>query len=107
MDVRTDLDERDDVLAFLCSRKRAAETVARRNADERERAEIIAQSIEVQIEMIRQGLHVGDAIKESELEHAGKVLASADAESPPGVLMSADAAMPPPGRVRESNTFSD
>lgn len=60
--------ETADVLAFLRSRKRAAETVARRNADERERAEIIVQSINLQIEMIEQGLHVGDAVKEAELE---------------------------------------
>lgn len=95
-DVRTDLDERDDVLAFLESRKRAAETVARHSVDEHERAKIIVQSIDVQIEMIRQGLHVGDAAKEA-------FLASAEAESPPGVLMPAAAVMPPPGCEPETS----
>ena len=55
------LQERNDVLAFLLSRQRAASIVARRNPDEADRATIIVQSIAIQIEMIVQGLHEGSA----------------------------------------------
>ncbi|MCW1985354.1 UNVERIFIED_ORG: hypothetical protein M2348_001086 [Sphingomonas sp. R1F5B] len=56
-----------DVLAFLRSRQRAADTVARNNPAECERAKIIAQQIGVEIEAIEQGLHEGCAGKEAAL----------------------------------------
>jgi len=56
-----------DVLAFLRSRQRAAETVARNNPAECERAKTIAQQIGVEIDAIAQGLHDGCAAKEASL----------------------------------------
>ena len=54
-------DERADVLAFLRKRAAAAETVARNYPEDAERAARIVQQIGIEIEMIEQGLHVGDA----------------------------------------------
>ncbi len=53
------LQERNDVLAFLLQRQRAAATVAERNPGEAERAIEIVRSISIQIEMIELGLHEG------------------------------------------------
>ena len=53
------LQERNDVLAFLLQRQRAAATVAERNPGEADRAIEIVRSILIQIEMIQQGLHEG------------------------------------------------
>lgn len=61
-------DERADMLAFLRKRRSAAETVAKRYPEDAERARIIVQQIGTEIEMIEQGLHVGDAACEAALE---------------------------------------
>lgn len=53
--------ERADVLAFLRKRQAAAIKVGSRNPEQNERAKIIADQIGVEIEMIEQGLHVGEA----------------------------------------------
>ena len=55
------LQERNDVLAFLLSRQRAASIVAANNPEESDRATEIVRSIAIQIEMIEQGLHEGAA----------------------------------------------
>ena len=63
-------EERDDTLAFLRKRRAAAEAVAARHPEEAERARFIVQNIGIQIEMIEQGLHVGDAALMAALEGA-------------------------------------
>lgn len=60
--------ERADVLAFLRKRQANAVKVGSRNPEENERAKIIADQIGIEIEMIEQGLHVGDAVVEAQLE---------------------------------------
>lgn len=64
--------ERSNVLAFLRSRRGAAETVARTNPAEEERARTIMQQINVEIESIEQGLHEGCALKEADLADAAR-----------------------------------
>jgi hypothetical protein len=64
--------ERQDLLAYLRGRQRAAETVARNNPAEAERAKIIAQQIRVEIEAIEQGLHEGDAAKEIAMQQSAE-----------------------------------
>ena len=63
--------ERADVLAFLRKRRASALTIAARNPGEAERAKIIADQIGIEIEMIEQGLHVGDAAVEAALSVEG------------------------------------
>jgi len=58
-------DERNDVLAFLRKRRRAAQAVAKGWPQDGERAEYLATQIGVMIEMIEQGLHLGDAEAEA------------------------------------------
>ena len=60
--------ERADVLAFLRKRQAAAETVAARWPEDADRARIVVQNISILIEMIEQGLHVGDAALMAALE---------------------------------------
>lgn len=68
--------EQADTLAYLRKRHRAAETMAQRSPEEADYAGRLRDQIAIEIEMIAQGLHVGDAIAESELDQAGA--ASAD-----------------------------
>ena len=63
--------ERADVLAFLRKRRAAALTIASRNPEEADRAKIIADQIGIEIEMIEQGLHIGDAAVEAALSGEG------------------------------------
>lgn len=49
--------ERQDTIAFLEGRKRAAETIAEKNPDQADRARDFAQQITVEIESLLQGLH--------------------------------------------------
>lgn len=60
--------EQDDVLAFLRKRRAAAETMAQRSPEEAEYAGRLAAQIGIEIEMIAQGLHVGDAEVTAALE---------------------------------------
>lgn len=64
--------ERADVLAFLRKRQAAAETVAARWPEDADRARIVVQNISILIEMIEQGLHVGDAALMAALESQAK-----------------------------------
>lgn len=60
--------ERDDVVAFLRKRQRAALTVANKNPEEADRAHAIAAQIGIEIEAIEQGLHDGDGLMAEILE---------------------------------------
>jgi hypothetical protein len=62
--------ERFDVLAFLRKRQANARKIGERNPEEAERARIIAEQIGIEIEMIEQGLHVGDVDVAAALEGA-------------------------------------
>jgi hypothetical protein len=58
------------VLAFLRKRLAAADTMARRSPEEGDYAKQLRDQIAIQIEMIAQGLHVGDAACEDALRQA-------------------------------------
>jgi hypothetical protein len=59
--------ERADVVAFLRKRRRAAEMVAKNYPEDADRAARTVQQIDIEIEMIEQCLHIGDAECEAAL----------------------------------------